>query len=170
MSDLDQLERLLAEATPGPWLPDDEFERTRRQFGVTIATEASPTGSGRANAAIIVAMREALPGLIAEVRVGREATFRLRSIAHRLRAITPGPNSGSLSAEDYMDRVESMLTDAESRGLTRGRAEGLAAAAHLVDEDMGAPPYLAEEIRAMSEHVLHGNNLEILARMPDAAR
>ena len=74
MIDLDELERLLKApgATPGPWEQDRNY--VRRQWGGGL-TSCDRTG----DAALIVALRNAAPELIAEIRSLKETV----KAAHR---------------------------------------------------------------------------------------
>lgn len=84
---LDELERLLAKATPGPWDAHDyaeggagdrryqiqeragarRYDKTGSVLGY-FEDEQVPTPEARANARLVAAMRSALPALIAKVR------------------------------------------------------------------------------------------------------
>lgn len=105
MTDLEELERLLAAATPGPWEAGRmDTESYSADYGPWKAVYAEdprggvhkPTGEllpyqvargdgdeCRANATLIAALRNAAPALIAEVRRLREDVGRWERIAER---------------------------------------------------------------------------------------
>jgi len=88
---LDELEKLLAKATPGPWDAHDyaeggagdrryqiqeragarRYDKTGSVLGY-FEDEQVPTPEARANARLVAAMRSALPALIAKVRAAEE--------------------------------------------------------------------------------------------------
>lgn len=90
-AELDELERLLAKATPGPWDAHDyaeggagdrryqiqeragarRYDKTGSVLGY-FEDEQVPTPEARANARLVAAMRSALPALIAKVRAAEE--------------------------------------------------------------------------------------------------
>lgn len=99
--DLDQLEKLHREATPGPWT-EQGLEITDREWTVEIsgpsygdapcisvftgasyeATEEAPLNDGNAHndAELIAAMRNALPELLADATLGR----RIRAMREQI--------------------------------------------------------------------------------------
>lgn len=107
-ADLDELDRLEKAATPGPWGQGVQridagivVDRNRRQ--VALASGESPMHDKRlieaheiqrANAAFIAAARNAMPGMIRELREAREL---LRSAEHGL-ASSEDTDEGWLSA------------------------------------------------------------------------
>ena len=75
--DLEELERLLAEATPGPWTVSECDDL--HAAGIHAAEEKYPFGTTSANeeARLIVAAVNALPALISEIRELRADRERL---------------------------------------------------------------------------------------------
>lgn len=85
--DIDELERLLARATPGEWDWTDFPEIT--VDGVTAIIDCSAGDSedeNVANAQLIVAARNSLPAILTEIRELRAENARLREGMETIRA------------------------------------------------------------------------------------
>lgn len=90
--ELDRLEALLAEATPGPWFQGRENHRyedprevyTRREPEEPNSVDAYPTAYFAEDAALIVALVNAAPALIAAARERDAAVEAVRGV-HRPR-------------------------------------------------------------------------------------
>lgn len=98
MIDLDELERLELEATPGPWAyprmgsVERESDRAELAVGVTVP-----------NGRLIAAARNALPVLIRELRAARACIEEIRRISGPTRTIL----AGVLDAYDAATKGES---------------------------------------------------------------
>ena len=87
--DLAELERLLAEATPGPWQADEATQTGQRATVAFPVVLSESTGEillegdfgGDTDAALIVAAVNALPFLLAEVRKANAMREALRYLA-----------------------------------------------------------------------------------------
>lgn len=93
MVDLDELERLEREATPGPWELEErmrgygifagrfqDFGRgPERVHGLNLGHVSDLDANGEDNLALIIAARNALPDLIAEVRTLRARVAELEA-------------------------------------------------------------------------------------------
>jgi hypothetical protein len=82
--DLEELERLAAQATPGPWKAEnwsrvwhEPKQGVRRTVADCVRVTVKSPKRHRANARLIAAMHEALPELIAENRELRERVREL---------------------------------------------------------------------------------------------
>lgn len=98
--DIDELERLLAAATDGPWrqgsgVADPTIYTADDDF--LIYDEGGHTG---ADAALIVAARNSLPAILTEIRELRAENARLREALTRLRDC-----DWVISLPDRMDAV-----------------------------------------------------------------
>lgn len=92
--DLDELERLLAAATPGEWVTGCGFERNYLYGGgahlaciggsedYEINDDGSPNEADN-NAALIVAARNSFPALLTEIRELRAENARLKEDVRR---------------------------------------------------------------------------------------
>lgn len=77
--DLDQLERLLSEATPGPW----EADHNCTTFIYSTEFELGRIESGQ-DADLIIALRNAAPALIARIR---EQEGRIRTLERQIETL-----------------------------------------------------------------------------------
>jgi hypothetical protein len=110
-TNINELKRLLAEATPGPWnvhtqADGDYLLHTHTPYTYGVATvhapsEADEAAEGEANAALIAAAVNSLPGLLA-------AHERLRE-ALRMIVVTP------LAIDDARDIARGALAESEGK-------------------------------------------------------
>lgn len=78
MVDLDELERLEREATPGPWkIAITKFPSGDSEWEYQLATERGHAATPYSDFALIVAARNALPDLIAELHTLRARVAEL---------------------------------------------------------------------------------------------
>lgn len=82
--DLDELERLEKAATPGEWLHDEDprpsgTDQIIDDRDLTICFMSLPTGDQYDNAALIVALRNAAPEIIAELRAQAQRISELEA-------------------------------------------------------------------------------------------
>lgn len=84
---LDQLDKLRAEGTPGPWRPSG-IPVGEWQPVVGHSGHCSATGTSNADAALIVAAVNALPTLIAAIRERDERIERVRALADEWTPLT----------------------------------------------------------------------------------
>jgi hypothetical protein len=108
---IDDIKRLLAEATPGPWnvhtqADGDYLLHTHTPYTYGVATvyapsEADEAAEGEANAALIVAAVNSLPDLLAERDRLREAL--------RLIIVTP------LAIDDARDIARGALAESDGK-------------------------------------------------------
>lgn len=76
---LDELEKLYATGTPGPWVRDNQYCTIIDAEDVAFADVQSDE-----TAQLIVAMRTMLPSLITELRALRKANEQLIAVVERL--------------------------------------------------------------------------------------
>jgi hypothetical protein len=83
--DLDELERLAAKATPGPWTADnwsrvwhEPKQGVRRTVADCVRVTVKSPKQHRANARLIAAMHKAVPELVARVRELEETVITLQ--------------------------------------------------------------------------------------------
>lgn len=122
--DLDEIERLLSEATPRPWADDGDAIITEDPGEVDMErvliadTRYFTIPRGQANAALIVALVNSAPGLIARIR---ELEGALEAIMVEYRAHdTVGIDVMYQLAKDALDPVRG----AEPRRRAGGRTAG----------------------------------------------
>jgi hypothetical protein len=117
--DLDELERLAAQATPGPWVANNwgrvwytPNTDSKRLVCDTMRNTMRNPKRWRANARLIAAMREALPELIARVR---KLELQRKLLAKEL--VYRGHILGSVADADlckpWIDAVEQAAKEAE---------------------------------------------------------
>ena len=92
MTLIEELKRLHAEATPGPWVSRDGvtniFGPQRRMVALASAystnvNEDRCAAENAANAALILALRNALPAIIAQLEAGQACADDLLWAAHQ---------------------------------------------------------------------------------------
>lgn len=111
MIDLDELERLDREATPGPWkIAITKFPSGDSEWEYQLATERGHAATPYSDFALIVAARNALPDLIAELRM-----LRAEDRSDRMRA------SYEASVSEQVIHAETAWYD---RGYEQGYAQG----------------------------------------------
>lgn len=122
--DIDELERLLAAATPGEWVTEfDLFDAGDHATAVCLPGKAGEIGTflaycqhnwneadyserriswkeATANAALIVAARNSLPAMLTEIRELRAENARLKgAIQHRGGPLCPARYSGAAACD-----------------------------------------------------------------------
>lgn len=128
MTDLDALERLLAEATPGPWererVDDDAGEINAKIYGPdggdvcalfedARPEERSPVGP---DARLICLLRNTAPALIQEVRRLRESLREAEGTLRQERESAKVINTAALEALKANDEARSALAAERARG------------------------------------------------------
>lgn len=134
MIDLDALERLLAEATPGPWTHDtpyygshvDSVAHYRTATFDPNQADGVGTFSNGPDAALIVLLRNTAPALIQEVRrlreAEREAGWLVRKLRAQVRYLVDPTLTRNGRAPEVMEAADAWLASrrAPSGGKERG--------------------------------------------------